>query len=271
MLLQRIELKGFLGHYGRNNEEGRVEPLEVDLRSSPLWLIYGPNGAGKSALFDAITFALYKVHRGGKRYFHRLIHDAANDAEINLEIELGGRRYLVQRTITRVKGGARIWGIVRRWDETDWQVVPGTENNVEDWVQKNLRMSYGTFVSAVLLRQGEADAFLKAEASKRKDRLMELLDLEVYQRLGEKANKRRNESRHEKDRCQRELDHSVPIKDDDLSKQRRAIDDADQNFRKVRQTLTDKNAELEDARRATSLVEQIAEKEELQRADDALI
>jgi DNA repair exonuclease SbcCD ATPase subunit len=231
MLLQRIELKGFLSHYGRKHESGEVEFVEVDLRTAPLWLIYGPNGAGKSALFDAITLALYKEHRGGKWYFHRLIHDAANDAEINLEIELGGRRYLVQRTITRTKSGAKIWGIVRRWDENGWQAVPETENHIEEWVQNNLRMSYSTFVSAVLLRQGEADAFLKAKASERKDRLMELLDLEFYRRLGERANKRRNESRYEKDRCQRELDRSDPIEDDDLKRQHKVIDDADQSLR----------------------------------------
>jgi exonuclease SbcC len=44
-----------------------------------------------------------------------------------------------------------------------------------------------------------------------------------------------------------------------------------QSLRKVRQTLTNKNAELDDARRAANLVVQIAEKVELQLADDELI
>jgi DNA repair protein SbcC/Rad50 len=168
MLIQRVEIRNFLKH--RTN--GAESPVEIDFRSSPLWLIHGPNGAGKSALFDAITFALFGKHRGsgsrdGKLY--RLINDYADQADVSLEIELGSHRYLIQRKITR-KGkktangkreGVEAWGIVRQWSGAGWRAVPGTEKNVEEWVEKNLRMSYETFVSAVLLRQGEADAFLK--------------------------------------------------------------------------------------------------------------
>jgi DNA repair exonuclease SbcCD ATPase subunit len=95
--------------------------------------------SGKSALFDAITFALFKEHRGG-RDFYPLIHDAAEKAEINLEIILDGQRYLIQRTITRTqrkikrekRTGAEVWGIVRRLTEGEWQAVAGTTNNIED-------------------------------------------------------------------------------------------------------------------------------------------
>src|ERR1044072_3393833 len=158
MLIQRVEIENFLKH--RTN--GAESPIEIDFRSSALWLIYGPNGAGKSAFFDAITFALFGKHRGsGSRdgKLHRLINDYANEAKVNLEIELGSQRYLIQRKITSSGKGKRedavAWGVVRRWNGDDWIIVPGTEKKVEEWVQENLRMSYETFVSAVLLRPGE--------------------------------------------------------------------------------------------------------------------
>src|SRR4051794_24659742 len=100
MLIQRVEIRNFLKH--RTN--GAESPIEIDFRSSPLWLIYGPNGAGKSAIFDAMTFALFGKHRGsGSRdgKLHRLINDYADQAEVNLEIELAGNRYLIQRKITK--------------------------------------------------------------------------------------------------------------------------------------------------------------------------
>jgi DNA repair protein SbcC/Rad50 len=100
MLIERVEITNFLKH--RTN--GADSPIEIDFRSSPLWLIYGHNGAGKSAIFDAITFALFGKHRGsGSRdgKLHRLINDYADEAEVSLEIELASHRYLVQRTITR--------------------------------------------------------------------------------------------------------------------------------------------------------------------------
>ncbi len=222
-LLQRIELKGFLSHFGLKNENGEVHPVEIDFHSSPLWLIYGPNGSGKSALFDAITFALYKLHRGGKSNFRHLINDTAERAEINLEFELRGQRYLIQRTITKQKNGAKVWGIVRHWTGHDWRAVPNTENQVEEWVEEKLRISDNTFVMAVLLRQGEADAFLKAKADERKKRMLELLDLEFYRKLGEAANSHRKKWNDERERCQQKLKGLSPVTEQDLQAQQEKI------------------------------------------------
>ncbi len=271
MLLQRIELKGFLSHFGRKNGTGEVEPVEVDLRSSSLWLIHGPNGSGKSALFDAITFALYKEHRGGAQNFKSLVHDASEKAEINLEIDLNGERYLVQRTITLSRGGARVWGIVRRWTGDDWRTVPDTENRVEEWATKRLRMKYDTFVSAVLLRQGKADAFLEAGARDRRRLFMELLDLKFYEKLGERANRRLNEARNEKESRQQDLDRSPLVTEEDLRVQREAVQGTEEELLSTKHAQKAKETEVGNARRAADLANQIVENKERQRVDGELI
>ncbi len=271
MLLQRIELKGFLSHFGRKNGNGEVEPVEVDLRRSSLWLIHGPNGSGKSALFDAVTFALYKEHRGGAQNFKSLVHDAADRAEINLEIDLNGERYLIQRTITLYRGGSRVWGIVRRWTGEDWRTVPDTENRVEEWATENLRMKYDTFVSAVLLRQGKADAFLEARPTVRRRLFMELLDLNFYERLGDRANRRLNEARSERERRQQDLEGSPSVTEGDLTVQREVVETSGEDLLRIRRTHKAKEAEVGNARRAVDLASQIVENKERQRADDELI
>jgi DNA repair protein SbcC/Rad50 len=277
MLIQRVEIRNFLKH--RTNGTGSL--VEVDFRSSPLWLVYGPNGAGKSAIFDAITFALFGKHRGsGSRdgKLHRLINDYADQAEINLEIELAGHRYLVQKKITR-KGrktangrreAAEAWGIVRKWTGADWKAVPGSEKNVEEWVQKNLRMSYETFVSAVLLRQGEADTFLKAKPADRKTRLLELLDLEFYERLGDAANRHQTEWRKERDRCQKELERLTPVSAAEIDEKTNNIAPLEEMVQSSQRVLQDKDAKLRDARRAVGLNASIQDKEK-QRRDDAKV
>ncbi len=66
MLLKKIRTKGFLGHLIGSSTEDFVE---LDFADKNLWLIQGENGAGKSSLFDAITIAFFKKHRGGASNF----------------------------------------------------------------------------------------------------------------------------------------------------------------------------------------------------------
>lgn len=269
MLLQRIELKGFLSHYGQKKGSDII-PIEIDFRKSPLWLIYGPNGAGKSAIFDAITFALFKEHRGGKTNFERLINDKAEKAEINLEIELAGKQYLIQRTISR-QSRTKVWGMVRQWDGQEWKAEPETTNAIEDWVTKNLRMSYQTFISAVVLRQGESDAFLKSKPTERKDCLIELLDLEFYRRLGESANTQKNIWSKNQDNHQKALDKIPEVTEIEIKTQNELIIQLEDKIFKARELVDQKKFALTESKRAFDLETQIAEKKAQHQLDSQII
>lgn len=265
MLLQRIEVKNFLGH---GNLNGNGKATEVDFRSSGLWLVHGPNGSGKSSFFDAISFALFKTHRGGKENFDCLIHSGADQAEVSLEVVLEGESYLIQRTITRKKTGAHVWGSVRRWDGNDWQAE---SKDVKAWVEKNIRMSFETFASSVLLRQNEVDAFLKAKPAQRKDRLMELLDLEFYKKLSKAANDHRAKWKADYEREQEKLAGLHQVSDGDIKAQRELITAAQDALVSIRQQQSDKERELSQCRDAIKLVAEIEKKEFQLKSDRELL
>lgn len=178
MLLKKIRTKGFIGHLAGEAEN---EFVELDFADKTLWLIQGRNGAGKSTLFDALTMAFYKQHRGGASNFVNLIHDKADKAEIFVEFALHGNDYRIAVDMPKKST------VVRRlqyWNGAEWT----TKNDeVDDWVSKNLRISYETFVSSVLLRQGEADKFITAKPTPRRAIFLELLQLEFYKKLTERA------------------------------------------------------------------------------------
>ncbi|HRH40871.1 MAG TPA: SMC family ATPase [Pyrinomonadaceae bacterium] len=179
--MKKIRTKGFLGHLSGEAENDFVE---LDFADKNLWLIQGSNGAGKSTLFDAITMAFYRQHRGGASNFAKLIHDKADKAEIFIEFALHGNDYQVTVDLPRKSTVTRS---VKFWNGVNW----ATKNDdVDDWVKQNLKISYKTFVSSVLLRQGGADKFISEEPTPRRKIFLELLQLEIYTKLTEKARER---------------------------------------------------------------------------------
>src|SRR5262245_39623733 len=64
-------------------------------------MLEGPNGSGKSALFDAVTFALYGQHRGGKQNSRGLINRSSPGFAVEFDFRLESDRYRARRTLTR--------------------------------------------------------------------------------------------------------------------------------------------------------------------------
>ena len=107
MIPRRITLKGFLCYR---------DEQEIDFDGADLWVLSGRNGSGKSAVFDAMTFALFDAHRGGKQYAARLINADSSGFQIVFEFDLGGDRFRIERGLRRgASSGDRL---VRR-RETD--------------------------------------------------------------------------------------------------------------------------------------------------------
>jgi DNA repair protein SbcC/Rad50 len=276
MKLLKIELKGFLSYYGHKNETGKIEPVVIDFQGSPLWLIHGVNGSGKSSLFDAITFALYKQHRGGGKTFHHLVHDVAeNDvADVKLEFELDSQRYLVHRTINRKKKRSitsEVWGVVCAWTGTGWKPVPETENKIEDWIKQNLKISYDAFVSAVVLRQGKSDTFLQLEASERRKLLLDLLDLKIYEGLGKGAIKQKNIWKSKLVESQEALASCQLVTELEILAQNQAVTDVEEVWEGAKRAQDSKKNELTNTQLVEKLMLQVRQHQEQQQENAILL
>src|SRR5262245_16154115 len=274
MLLQGIKLRGFLGHLGvRSETNGKADWVEVDFSSSPLWLVHGPNGGGKSSLWDALTFALFKEHRIGGKNFDKLVHDQADKAEVIVEFDLHGRRFQIGAEI-EVKGknrSVKTSRIVRALDGSDWETVAGSEQKVQDWLARNLSLSFDTFTSAVLLRQGEADEFLKAGPTKRSEILTELLQLSFYRELDIAATKRLNQNREEYAKCKQQLESLPNPTSEDTAEQRNLIVTSEELLGHLNERIKQKQAEWDGAQLFEKRSAEIAEKQKQQKSNVAII
>lgn len=181
MIPLRIQLKGFLSYR---------DEATLSFDGAPLWALVGRNGAGKSALFDAITFVLYGVHRAGKQHHHDLINHQSDALSVEYEFQLGDDLYRVKRTIAKPnRSSFQAWQLRRDLPDPRWQPIVGTESRVgfDQWVQSTIGLGADTFTASVLLQQGRADAMLTTDPAGRHTMLGQLIDLQVYERLYQRA------------------------------------------------------------------------------------
>jgi DNA repair exonuclease SbcCD ATPase subunit len=198
MVPQKIILEGFLCYRTRQ---------EIDLSDLRLCMLAGPNGSGKSAVFDAITFALFGIHRGGSQNVEDLINKKSDLACVTFEFLLDGHSWQIYRTAQRNGRTTRCVKQLTAAEAPTWQLVPETSSaaGFKDWIESKLPLSGKAFMSSMLLRQGESDRLLSADPRDRFDVLAGIMELERFQELERTANDRRRTAEDESRRTTAQL------------------------------------------------------------------
>ena len=172
----RLEIEGFTVY---------KRPQIIDFEKLSFFVIQGKTGAGKTSIVDAITYALYgKVPRYGdaRDASARVLSKGSNRLRVSLEFSVGGRKYRIER-FYRHKPKESILRV-----EEEGRKLNLKKAEVERWVKKVTGLDYRTFTKVILLPQGEFDKFLKPkEPKERREILIDLLDLKVFEKMREIA------------------------------------------------------------------------------------
>lgn len=164
----------------------------------PLWVLSGANGVGKSAVFDAMTYALYGEHRGGKQDHVALIRHGANGFRVVFEFRFHHNTYRITRNRSLTgRPGQSIELLV----QDAWQIVtvPPGKDSIRAWSEQTLGLGYDAFVASVLLKQGEAEKLIGATGANRLDILKKLLGAARYEALSTRVHQ---QAKRCKDRLQ---------------------------------------------------------------------
>jgi exonuclease SbcC len=175
-----LRVKGFTAF----RDEQTIEFDDLDL-----FALWGPTGSGKSSILDAITYALYgKVERIGKRNINRLVSQGQPRMAVTLDFRVGPDVFRVTRSTTtagttkvRLERGGD--GEFESFGEHADQV-----GEVNAQIRKLVGLDYDAFTRAVILPQGKFEIFLKGDAADRRAILTELLGLELFKRMAQRAN-----------------------------------------------------------------------------------
>jgi DNA repair protein SbcC/Rad50 len=185
MIPLRISLKNFLCYHDQ----------AFEFEDHHVWLLHGPNGVGKSAIFDGMVYALFGEHKRNdaiRSSVSDLIRRGENALRVEFDFEFSGHRYQIWRT--RGKTGKLSQGVFKIVDGSK-EAVRDVNNakDLDSWVTTSLGFNYGTFVSAVLLRQGAADKLIDADKDDRRELFRGIIDLEPYIELHKRVNDAKND------------------------------------------------------------------------------
>ncbi len=180
------------------------QKVEIDFSGFDLFAITGPTGAGKSSIIDAIVYALYgRTPRLGTRSVRELISQGANRLTVLLEFSCGTIRYRIARELQRKPRRTEVRLEVAEGDR--WVSLGDKAGDAEQFIEQTIGLDYKGFTKAVVLPQGEFDAFLKGETDDRRKILSKLLELDVYSRMMTRANEIARDHKTESEVRERQL------------------------------------------------------------------
>ncbi len=176
---------------------------EVDFTGLHTACICGSNGAGKSALLEALGWALWGKSRAVTE--DDLIRTGTAEAMVDLTFRCDQAVYRVLRLRPRGKTGTLEFQI--RQDNGDFRTLSArTLRQTQEAINNVLKMDYETFINSAYLRQGRADEFTLKKASERKEVLAEILGLNRYELLAERAKDKARESKNQSERLKEYLE-----------------------------------------------------------------
>lgn len=250
MRLLRLDLEGF-GSFRA--------PTTLVLHDVDYFAIVGPTGSGKTTLLDAIVFALYgSAPRWGERDLLALA-PSTKTATVTLVFELGGKRFAATRKVQRGASGqvntkeVRLEQLSLEGDldadlasilETKVATVAGSLREMRPAVQAVVGLSYDQFIQCMVLPQGEFARFLHSGAKERNEVLVNLLGMQVYDRVRAGATTRRAALEAEVGQTQRALAGLSDVTAEGLESLRASVNAVEA----VRQSLPPLNEALGSAR-----------------------
>ena len=252
----RLELAGF-GSF--------VEPAQIEFSDAELFAITGPTGSGKTTILDAMTFALYgETPRMGRKGLKALLSPGVNKAAVQLTFRLGAEVWRVTRVIAG-KTEARL----ERQMGADWQLSSASEKikALNEAVEKLLGLDYEAFTRAIMLPQGQFDAFLKGDGKDRRELLFSLYGLEELATLRERAMTRLAGLREELAAAEATLQHLEGVSEEALAQAREELERLKREEKETSAELSRLEREL---RKLEGLADLWREKQELERRAAAL-
>lgn len=209
--------------------------------------ICGANGAGKSSLLEAVTWAIWGESRTAAA--DDVIHSGETDVRVDFEFLNNQQVYKIIRMRSRGKAAALQFQVQSASGDFIALTTKGIRDT-QDYIVRELKLDYDTFISSAYLRQGRADEFMLAKPTKRKEILGNLLKLDQYETLAQQAKEKAKEHKFRADTLEQTLE---PNKEKLAGKE-----DVEKELAIADQTITTLNQAQDQDRKALQALQKVA-------------
>ena len=174
MIPLHLSLKNFLSY----------TEASLDFSGLHTACICGANGAGKSSLLEGITWAIWGKCRAVSE--DDAISTGAMDVRVDFTFQMHSETYRIIRSRQRDGSGNLEFQIETSGDGFRTLTQRGMRST-QVLIDQYLKIDYDTFVNSAYLRQGKADEFMLKKPADRKQILADLLKLDRYEQLADRA------------------------------------------------------------------------------------
>ena len=174
MIPLHLSLKNFLSY----------TEASLDFSGLHTACICGANGAGKSSLLEGITWAIWGKCRAVSE--DDAISTGAMDVRVDFTFKMHSETYRIIRSRQRDGSGNLEFQIETSGDGFRTLTQRGIRAT-QVLIDQYLKIDYDTFVNSAYLRQGKADEFMLKKPADRKQILADLLKLDRYEQLADRA------------------------------------------------------------------------------------
>jgi DNA repair protein SbcC/Rad50 len=201
----------------------------VDFTGFDLFAITGPTGAGKSSVIDAMIYALYGcTPRISNKSIRDLISQGSDRLKVIFEFSSGRDRYRISRA-TKWTGKQSLTDVrLEQKQGEEWTFLADKVSEAQLLVEKAIGLDFKSFTKSVVLPQGQFDEFLKGRIEDRRKILSDLLQLEIYGRMMQRANEITKDHRNKcdtlSDLLQRDYANATPENLTDLREQSKQLE-----------------------------------------------
>ncbi|TQS82130.1 hypothetical protein A3206_00180 [Candidatus Methanomassiliicoccus intestinalis] len=216
--------------------------------------ILGANGAGKSTLIEAIAWALYgsggrnsDIIRDGKDGIKNYNASPKEECSVKIVFDLNGTNYELVRSLKGKNNTPNAYLLA------DGIPTANSDSAVTEKIEKLLGMESKEFFISVFSRQKDLSALSELNASKRKEHIVKLLDIDILQDVVKNVSIDLNFEKHVKDDLESNLKNpDGELKKDCLIKDRDSLIISKNEIIRELSILKEKEAELQNKKNEAS-------------------